>query len=77
MSHTPHALAIDFPEKATKISALKETDAHFAKLVAEYDELNEKVYRAESRLDLLSEEEEEQLRKKRSHLKDHIWQHLK
>jgi hypothetical protein len=77
MSHTPHALPLEFPEKATKISALKETDAHFAKLVAEYDELNEKVHRAEARLDLLSEEEEEHLRKKRSHLKDHIWQHLK
>ncbi len=77
MSHTPHALPLEFPEKATKISALKETDAHFAKLVAEYDALNEKVHRAESRLDLLSEEDEEHLRKKRSHLKDHIWQHLK
>lgn len=77
MTHTPHGLAEEFPEKATKISALKETDAHFAKLAAEYAELNEKVHRAEERLDLLTEEEEEQLRKKRSHLKDHIWQHLK
>lgn len=77
MSHTPHALPLEFPEKATKISALKETDAHFAKLVADYDEVNAKVHRAEARLDLLSEEEEEHLRKKRSHLKDHIWQHLK
>ena len=32
MSHTPHALPLEFPEKANKISALKETDAHFAKL---------------------------------------------
>lgn len=77
MSHKPHSLAEEFPEKATKISALKETDAHFAKLVAEYNEVNEKVYRAESRLDLLTEEEEEHLRKARTHLKDHIWQHLK
>lgn len=77
MTHTPHALPLEFPEKATKISALKEADAHFAKLVADYDVVNEQVHRAESRLDLLSEEEEEHLRKKRSHLKDHIWQHLK
>jgi uncharacterized protein len=77
MSHTPHGLAEEFPEKAAKISVLKETDAHFAKLVAEYAEVNEKVHRAESRLDLLSEEEEEHLRKKRAHVKDHIWQHLK
>lgn len=77
MSHTPHGLAEEFPEKATKISALKETDAQFAKLAAEYAEINEKVHRAEERLDLMSEEEEEHLRKKRSHLKDHIWMHLK
>lgn len=77
MSHKPHSLAEEFPDKATKISALKEKDAHFAKLADEYAEINEKVYRAENRLDLLSEEEEEHLRKKRSHLKDHIWQHLK
>lgn len=77
MSHTPHGLVEEFPEQATKISALKETDAHFAKLATEYNEINEKVHRAESRLDLLTEEEEEHLRKKRTHLKDHIWAHLK
>ena len=77
MSHTPHALPLEFPEKATKISALKETDAHFAKLVEEYNAVNEKVHRAEARLDLLTEEEEEQLRKKRAAIKDHVWQHIK
>lgn len=77
MSHTPHGLAEEFPEKATKISALRAADAHFAKLVEEYNGLNEKVHRAEQRLDLLTEEEEEHLRKKRSHVKDHIWMHLK
>ena len=77
MSHTPHALALEFPDKVNKISALKGTDAHFAKLVAEYDAVNEQVHRAEKRIDLISEEEEEHLRKKRTHLKDHIWQNLK
>ncbi len=77
MSHTPHGLAEEFPAHATKISALKEKDAHFARLVEEYGEVNEKVHRAESRLDLLTEEEEEHLRKKRAALKDHVWMHLK
>ena len=45
--------------------------------MAEYDAVNEQVHRAEKRIDLISEEEEEHLRKKRTHLKDHIWQHLK
>ena len=77
MTHTPHGLAEEFPEQALKISAMKENDAHFAKLVQEYNEVNEKVHRAEVRLDLLTEEEEEHLRKKRAALKDHVWMHIK
>jgi uncharacterized protein YdcH (DUF465 family) len=77
MTHTPHGLTAEFPDKATRISALKETDAHFAKLVAEYDAVNAKVHRSETRLDLLTEAEEEVLRKQRTHLKDHIWMHIK
>jgi uncharacterized protein YdcH (DUF465 family) len=77
MTHTPHGLAEEFPAHITKISAMKEGDVHFAKLVAEYNTVNEQVHRAETRLDLLTEEQEEHLRKQRTHLKDHIWMHLK
>jgi uncharacterized protein YdcH (DUF465 family) len=77
MSHTPHALVLEFPDKALKISALKETDAHFAKLVGEYDAVNEKVHRAEARLDAISEEDEEHLRRARLILKDAIWKLLR
>lgn len=77
MTHTPHGLAAEFPDFAVKISVLKEKDAHFAKLVAEYDAVNGKVHRAASRLDLLTEAEEEVLRKQRAALKDHVWMHLK
>ncbi|WP_054007655.1 YdcH family protein [Cypionkella psychrotolerans] len=77
MTHTPHGLAAEFPDFAVKISAMKEKDAHFANLVAEYDAVNGKVHRAEARLDLLTEAEEEVLRKQRAALKDHVWMHLK
>ena len=77
MSNTPHTLQDEFPADAQKISALKASDAHFAKLLTDYDVVNDKVHRSETRLDLLTEEEEEHLRKKRTHLKDHIWSHLK
>ncbi len=77
MTHTPHALADEFPEKALKISALKETDAHFAKLVAEYDAVNLRIYRAEARLDVITQEDEEHLRRARVMLKDTIWARLK
>ena len=72
MSNTPHTLHEEFPNDAQKISALKVTDAHFARLLVDYDAVNDKVHRSETRLDLLTEEEEEHLRKTRSRLKDQI-----
>ena len=72
MSNTPHTLHEEFPAEAQKITALKTTDAHFAKLLVEYDAVNDKVHRAETRLDLLTDSEEEVLRKTRSRLKDQI-----
>ncbi len=72
MSNTPHTLHEEFPADAQKITALKTSDAHFARLLTEYDAVNDKVHRAETRLDLLSEAEEETLRKQRARLKDQI-----
>ncbi len=72
MSNTPHTLHKEFPAEAQKISALKASDAHFAGLLVEYDVVNDKVHRSEARLDLLTEAEEETLRKLRSRLKDQI-----
>jgi uncharacterized protein YdcH (DUF465 family) len=72
MSNTPHTLHDEFPAQAQKISALKASDAHFAKLLTDYDAVNDKVHRAETRLDLVTEAEEEVLRKTRARLKDQI-----
>ncbi|MFN5997235.1 MAG: YdcH family protein [Paracoccaceae bacterium] len=72
MSNTPHTLHDEFPAEAQKISALKVSDAHFAKLLTEYDSVNDKVHRAETRMDLLTDAEEEVLRKTRARLKDQI-----
>lgn len=76
MSNTPHELAEEFPDAHEKISELKQTDAHFAKLIEQYHEVNRAVHRAESRVEAISEEAEAELRKKRTHLKDHIAFHL-
>ncbi|MBA4324737.1 MAG: hypothetical protein C0426_06735 [Rhodobacter sp.] len=72
MSNTPHTLHEEFPADAKKISALKASDPRFAKLLIDYDEVNDKVHRAETRLDLRTEDEEEALRRVRSRLKDQI-----
>lgn len=73
MSNTPHTLQEEFPGEAARITELKTSNARFAKLLGEYDEVNDKVHRAESRIDTVSEDHEEALRRNRSRLKDQIW----
>ena len=76
MSHTPHELAEEFPDKIDAMHALKETDAHFARLADDYHEVNRAVHRAETNLEPMEELAEVELRKKRAHLKDEIWRML-
>lgn len=73
MSHTPHELAEEFPEKVELMSQLKQTDAHFARLADEYHELNRMVHRAETNVEPMEDLAEGELRKKRAALKDQIW----
>lgn len=73
MSHTPHQLAADFPEYAGKIHDLRQSDAHFARLVAEYDAVNEVVHKAESDLEPMDDLALEAKRKERVRLKDEIF----
>lgn len=73
MSHTPHELAEEFPDKVEAMSALKTADAHFAKLSDEYHEINRAVHRAETNVEPISEAAETDLRKRRAVLKDEIW----
>lgn len=73
MSHTPHELAEEFPEYAAKMSELKSSDAHFARLAEEYHELNRAVHRAETNVEPVEELAEVEMRKKRAALKDEIY----
>lgn len=72
MSHTPHELAEDFPDKVDRIHELRETDAHFRKLSDEYHEVNRAVHRAETNVEPMDQFHEEELRKRRMRLKDEI-----
>ena len=73
MSNTPHELAAEFPEKRDQIHALKQSDAHFAKLADSYHEVNRAVNRAETNVEPVSEQAETEMRKQRAALKDEIW----
>lgn len=73
MSHTPHQLAADFPDYAGKIHELRQSDAHFAHLVSQYDAVNEIVHKAEANLEPMDDLDLEEKRKERVRLKDEIY----
>ena len=68
----PHAIHEEFPNDAERIHRLKVTDGRFARLLADYDQINDQVAGAESRQAPMSDEAETDLRKKRAMLKDEI-----
>ena len=76
MAITPHALHEDFPGAAEKITDLKATNGHFARLVDEYQEVNKAVHNAETHAQPTDDAHEAEMRRKRVHLKDEIWKML-
>lgn len=72
MSHTPHELLEEFPGQAEQIHALKESNAHFAKLADAYHEINRAVHRAETGVEPVEDLAETRMRKERMRLKDEI-----
>lgn len=77
MSHVPHELAEEFPDKAAKMHELKQSDTHFAKLFDDYHDINRAVHRAETNIEPMDDLAQVDLRKQRARLKDEIWHYLK
>lgn len=73
MSHTPHELSEEFPDKIDLMHRLKVEDTHFARLFDEYHDINRAVHRAETNVEPTDDFNEEEMRKKRMVLKDEIW----
>ncbi|TDQ18418.1 hypothetical protein DFQ04_0217 [Algoriphagus boseongensis] len=72
-----HPLTEEFPEFEEKILELKVDNEYFKNLFDSYDELDHEIYRIESDSEPASDETINQLRIKRLHLKDEIYQFLK
>ncbi len=72
MSNTPHDLTEEFPDQRERISELKTSDGHFARLVEEYNEVNRTIHRIETRVEPKPEEVEEELKRRRLQIKDEI-----
>jgi uncharacterized protein YdcH (DUF465 family) len=72
MSHTPHELSEEFPDKVEALHKLKQNDAHFARLADEYHEINRAIHRAETDLEPTDDLHMTAMRKQRMQLKDQI-----
>lgn len=67
-----HSLINEFPALRDQIHRMKTTDKHFARLFAEYDEVEHAVHRIESGAEASSDEHLETLKKQRLSLKDQL-----
>ncbi|NKI33807.1 DUF465 domain-containing protein [Wenzhouxiangella sp. XN79A] len=76
MSHVPHELAEEFPEYVEKMHTLKMNDRHFAHMAEEYHKVNREVHRMETRVEPVTDQVEEEARRKRMQLKDRIAEYL-
>ncbi|MEM7302722.1 MAG: DUF465 domain-containing protein [Pseudomonadota bacterium] len=72
MSHVPHELAEEFPDKTDQIHDLKMNNAHFARLFDEYHTVNREIHRMEVGVEAAGEVRETEARKIRAALKDEI-----
>jgi len=72
-----HDLRHEFPEFEQKIHELKVSDNHFRKLFDDYHEINNEIHRIETGAEAVADETLNQLRLKRVHLKDELYEILK
>ncbi len=72
-----HDLHHEFPEYEQKIHDLKMTNGHFKQLFKEYDDLAHQMTRIQQEIETPSDEVVEELKVKRLHLKDQLYQMLK
>jgi uncharacterized protein YdcH (DUF465 family) len=68
-----HALNREFPELADAVHRLKETDAHFARLLHEHDAVDLEITKDETGVAPMGDDALEALKKQRLHLKDQLY----
>ncbi len=73
MTLEKHNLVQEFPEFKQRIHELKLNDNHFARLFAEYHDVDHEVFRIEQGTEVSSDDYLEERKKLRLHLKDQIF----
>ncbi|MGA1562340.1 MAG: YdcH family protein [Gammaproteobacteria bacterium] len=72
-----HPLTKEFPEFRDQIHTLKEGDAHFARLMDEYEDVDKEIVRIETEQEARTDEYLEDRKKVRLSLKDKLYAALK
>jgi len=68
-----HPILREFPEHREAIRRLKGSDEHFRNIFDEYHRLDEAIYRIEEDIDFATDQEIEELKMRRTKLKDYIY----
>ena len=72
-----NSMELDLPEHKDKIHTLKTSNAHFARLEREYEDIDKEVVRLESGIEHASSADLEQKKLRRVALKDELYAMLK
>ena len=72
-----HSILREFPEHREAIKLLKACDVNFRKMFDEYHTLDEAIYRIEEEIDFATDQEIEELKKRRAWLKDRIYHSIR
>lgn len=72
-----HDLIHELPEYKDRIHELKISNKHFAKIFAEYHDIDHEIHRIEEGIETPSDEYVEELKKKRLQMKDELFAMLK
>ena len=72
-----HDLLHEFPEYADKIHQLKISNPHFRELFDEYDNLEHRIHRMKTDIEVVTDETLKELKAHMLHLKDEIYSMLK
>lgn len=68
-----HPILREFPEHRDTIKRLKGSDEHFRKMFDEYHRLDDAIYRIEEEIDFATDQEIDELKMRRTKLKDYIY----
>ncbi|HTD87653.1 MAG TPA: YdcH family protein [Candidatus Binatia bacterium] len=68
-----HPILREFPDDRETIKRLKASDERFRKMFEEYHQLDDAIYRIEEEIEFASDQEIEEMKKRRAWLKDQIY----